>query len=252
MRRHTYSTDNDYRVKVAAGLGIVAWVTGVWPAELLVGLVETISTVLDAAAAVSRIVAFLWSPFTVLGLQPEAWVPTTGILFGAYLAVFNYWLWKHPLVQATPLISVPDLAGEWEVVVIQTESNGPEPLDHRITDQETGGSEEAETEASETTVKDEIGTAIITQTWRKLQISIDFPDSTSTSLGASFITDAVPMRLHYFYRNEPKPTAPPEAQMHYGMADLRYDAEEDQFEGEYFTDRFRQTSGRIVLRRKEA
>lgn len=250
MRRHTYSTDNDYRVKVTAGLGILAWVTGVWAAELIEGLIHAIATVMGAAAAVSRIVSVLWSPFAVLGLQPEPWVPTTGVLFGAYFAVFNYWLWKQPFLKATPLVSVPDLSGEWKVVVTQTESNGPNSAEQRPSNEDSSSLEEVDSAA--TSGEDQIGTATISQTWRKLQIPIDFPDSTSASLGASFITDAVPMRFHYFYRNEPKPTAPAKAQMHYGMTDLRYDAEEDQFEGAYFTDRFRQTSGRIVLRRADS
>jgi hypothetical protein len=58
-------------------------------------------------------------------------------------------------------------------------------------------------------------------------------------------------RLNYYYRNEPKPKSDDSAQVHYGMVDLRVDEEEEVLEGEYFTDRFRNTSGQIVLRRED-
>lgn len=80
---------------------------------------------------------------------------------------------------------------------------------------------------------------------------MDFEYSTSASLGATFITDTATPRLHYFYRNKPTSKSDNSVQVHYGMVDLRVDAEEGMMEGEYFTDRFRKTSGRIVFRREE-
>jgi len=239
MRRHTYSTDNDYRVKVAAGLGILAYILGTWLANFLLFLTTTLPALAGLFHPISQILNFFWSPLSQLGLRPEAWVPATGALFGVLFAAFNRRWWRHPLIQATPIVTVPDLDGDWEVRVRQT----------KATLAMDGGSDSDLPSHVNTKV---IGTATIDQTWRRMLISMEFEDSISISLGASFITDALPTRLNYYYRNEPKPSAPDKAQVHYGTTDLRYNADDDILEGEYFTDRFRQTSGEIVLTRKES
>ncbi|WP_147302758.1 hypothetical protein [Haloferax sp. Atlit-19N] len=237
MKRHTYSTDNDYRVKVIAGLGILAYISGTWLANFLIFLTTVIPVVAGLTQLSTQIISFLWSPFTQLGLRPEAWVPTTGVLFGIILTIFNKWGWRNSLVQKTPLVTTPDLAGEWIVRVRQTDAT-------LATD---GGEQSSTPDHVHTKV---VGTAKIKQTWRRMLISMDFEDSISISLGASFVTDTHPMRLNYYYRNEPKPSAPDVAQVHYGSTNLRYNTEENILEGEYFTDRFRQTSGEILLEKK--
>lgn len=238
MKRHTYSTDNDYRVKVAAGLGILAYISGTWLANLLIFLTTVIPAVAGLAQPVTHVIDFLWSPFTQLGLRPEAWVPTMGVLFGFLFAVFNQWGWRHSLIQKTPLVTTPDLAGEWEVRIRQTNAALA-----------TDGGEQSITSSHINTKV--VGTAKIKQTWRRMLISMEFEDSISISLGASFVTDTHPLRLNFYYRNEPKPSAPEKAQVHYGTTNLRYDSEVNTLEGEYFTNRFRQTSGELLLEKEE-
>lgn len=235
MRRHTYSTDNDYRVKVTAGLGILAYISGTWLANFLIFLTSVVPELAGIAQPITQITNFLWSPLNQLGVRPEAWVPATGVLFGVLYTVFNRWGWRHSLVQATPLVASPDLDGDWEVRIRQT----------RATLATDGGDDLPDHVNTRV-----IGTATIDQTWRRILISMEFEDSISTSLGASFITDTHPTRLNYYYRNEPKPSAANEAQVHYGTTDLRYNSDNDILEGEYFTDRFRQTSGEIILTRE--
>lgn len=239
MRRHRYSTDNDYQTQIIAGLGILAYLGGTWLANFLVWLTTLPSALAGVEGPVTDIVTFLWSPLAQLGLRPEAWVPTTGLLFTILFALFNRRWWRHTVVQSSPFITSPDLDGEWEVRVHQTEAA-------KASDGGWNDTEQSERPDVNTRV---VGTATIEQTWRRILISMEFEDSISTSLGASFITDTNPVRLHYYYRNEPKPTAPEEAVVHYGTTNLRYDKEAEILEGEYFTDRFRQTSGEIVLER---
>ena len=236
MKRHTYSTDNDSRVKVIAGLGILSYLLGTWIANFLVWLVDVISSLANMEGQVGTFIDFLWSPLLQLGLRPEAWVPTTGLLFAVLFALFNQRWWKNRHVQAAPWITVPDLNGEWEVSIKQTQA---------AMAADGGGSQDADPQVRQRVV----GSATIDQTWRHVLISMEFEESVSTSLGASFITDTTPLRLQYYYRNEPKPSAPEEAAVHYGATQLRYDEEADILEGDYFTDRFRQTSGGIVLER---
>lgn len=243
MRRHTYSTDNDYRLKTVAVLGILAYVSGSWISGALMGTASLIAHFGGFGDRLLPLVAWILTPLTNLGLQPEAWVPTTGAMFGIFFWAFNKHLWRWDIIQRTPLVDTPDLQGRWTVHVLQTESNGDEPDDHRT----VGAHENPEDDVIEKVS----GEAYIDQSWRKLQVSINFEYSTSISLGASFITDTTKPRLHYYYRNEPTPKSDDSAQVHYGMVDLRVDEEEEALEGEYFTDRFRNTSGQIVLRRKD-
>jgi len=241
MRRHTYSTDNNYRPKTVAVLGILAYVSGSWIASAVTGAVSLIGSPGGFGDQFLPIVAWIITPLTNLGLQPEAWVPTTGAMFGIFFWAFNNHLWHWKIIQRTPLVDIPDLQGKWTVHILQTESNGDEPDDHRT----VRAHEDPENEVIEKVT----GEAYIEQSWRKLQISMEFEYSTSASLGASFITDTTKPRLHYYYRNEPNPNSDDSAQVHYGMVDLRVDEEAEVLEGEYFTDRFRNTSGQIVLRR---
>jgi len=243
MRRHTYSTDNDYRLKTAAILGILAYVSGSWIAGALTGVGSLIGDSSGFGGRSLPLVAWMISPLTNLGLQPEAWVPTTGVIFGIFYWAFNNHLWRWEIIQRTPWVDTPDLQGKWTVHILQTESNGNEPDDHRT----VGAHEDPEDEVIETVS----GEAYIEQSWRKIQISMEFEYSTSVSLGASFITDTAKPRLHYYYRNEPTPTADDSAQVHHGTAELRVDNDVEVLEGEYFTDRFRNTSGQIVFRRED-
>lgn len=241
MRKHAYSTDSDYRVKVAAGLGILAYVSGTWLANFLKGAVQVIPSLAGVARPAIGFVNFLWSPLTQLGLRPEAWVPATGFLFAVFFALFNQRLWRHPWIQSSPFVSAPDLSGTWEVKVRQREAE-------MATDGGNGEGYDSMEVGVNTKV---IGKAEIEQTWRKILVFIDFDDSTSISLGASFITDTEPLKFNYHYRNEPKPPAPDIAQVHYGTTDLHYNSEQTRLEGEYFTNRFRKTSGEIILEKTE-
>lgn len=241
MQNHTYSTDNDYRIKVVALIAITAFVTGNWLASVL----SWITSVVPELVGLNGPPLLNWalSPLTTLGLQPEAWVPTTGILFAIYFWAFNNHIWQWKVTQQTPIVSTPDLSGTWEVHIKQTESSGEEPSEHRA------DSSDDDTESQ--VIEEQVGTADIEQSWRKIQILMDFDNSTSASLSASFITGSAKKRLYYYYRNEPSPHADGSAQVHYGTTGLKIVSENALMEGEYFTDRFRNTSGSVVLKREE-
>lgn len=240
MRRHTYSTDNDYRPKTVAVLAILAYVSGSWISSGLTSVASLMGNLGGLGDGFLSVVVWLSSPLTNLGLQPEAWVPTTGALFAIFFWAFSEHLWHWDVIQRTPLVNTPDLQGRWTVYVLQTKSDGDEPDGHRtVRDQES----------PENVIEKVSGQAYIEQSWRKIQISMEFDYSTSVSLGASFVTDTAKPRLNYYYRNEPNPQSDNSAQVHYGMVDLRVEEGGEVLEGEYFTDRFRNTSGRIILRR---
>ena len=242
MRRHTYSTDNDYRLKTVAVLGILAYLSGSWISAIFTGAISFLNDVVKFGDQAPKLVTWFIAPLTNLGLQPEAWVPTTGLLFSVLFWAYNKHFWRWDAVQRTPLINTPDLDGKWTVYVLQTQSNGEEPEDHRAIDAHEASNDEVLEKVS--------GEAHIDQSWRKLQITMEFEYSTSVSLAGSFITDTAKPLLHYYYRNEPSAKSDDSAQVHHGMVDLRIDEEEGILEGEYFTDRFRNTSGQIILRRE--
>lgn len=93
---HTYSTDNDLRLRIAAGLGILSYLTVEWFPIL--------------GETVARIVPF--------AIQPTA--PTLGLTLTLFTLVFSRWAWTMWPVRALGLVQVPDLDGEWSGQIISS------------------------------------------------------------------------------------------------------------------------------------
>ena len=112
-RMHTYSTDNDLRLRIAAGLGIVSYLTVEW------------FPVLDDVVA--RV--FLFS------IEPTA--PTLGIVLTLTTVVFSKWIWNTWPVRALGLVQVPDLNGKWSGQIVSsyhesTDNGGGIPVEVTI------------------------------------------------------------------------------------------------------------------------
>lgn len=86
---HTYSTDNDLRLRIAAGLGIVSYLIVEWFPYL--------------GRLVSQLIPF--------SIDPTA--PTLGLTLTVLTAVFAKWLWTQWPIRALGLVDVPNLDGEW-------------------------------------------------------------------------------------------------------------------------------------------
>lgn len=137
-----------------------------------------------------------------------------------------YWLfdskiWKWKLV--SKFINVPDLSGEWDCVGRGENKQGDIfPWNAKIK---------------------------IFQSWDKVHIRSQTPQSGSDSIAASIIYDGdIGYRLVYNYRNDPR-IDEKELSPHMGFAELIFDKNLTTAEGEYFNGRGRNTFGTMKLRK---
>jgi uncharacterized protein YndB with AHSA1/START domain len=155
--------------------------------------------------------------------------PSVMSLIGAFTvyavlyALFNRKLWRLPWIGR--FLKVPDLDGRWEC--------------SGVSQDEIGGTEHAWH-----------GTVSIFQSWDRLRIRMDTPQSGSSSLVAALMHDeAGGYRLFYTYANDPR-NDQPELRSHLGYCDMSFDEDQRVATGEYFNGRGRQTFGRMEWRRQ--
>ncbi|MFC6785394.1 hypothetical protein ACFQFH_05550 [Halobaculum halobium] len=203
---HTYSTDNDKRVKVAAGLGILSYL---------------VTSNLDFLIR-------LFQPFTPFGLDPT--VVSTGMVLSAVLIIFERRAWSVGVLRSLGVVAVPDLSGHWEGTLTPIESA-------TAGDEEYKSGDEVEIELK------------IRQTWRRIVIQLETEDSISESLGASFVTDKIDPKIHYYYENTPKPGTSQTMSPHRGSAELTV-INQGELRGRYYTGPDRQSYGEIRLQKK--
>lgn len=144
-------------------------------------------------------------------------------------------LWKfHPI--SSLIGSPPDLSGDWE--------------GHLYTDTDEYDSEDV-------VATDGLGLGLvkmnasidISQSWDRIQVTFEGPNSTSKSEGATILVDdgGTPT-LNYNYDN-PGNDLDEELGPHAGTATLKYDPDMETLEGTYYTGPNRGNYGRIEVQR---
>lgn len=165
-----------------------------------------------------------------------------GIVSSLLYLIFTKYLWKWEWLHEKGLVAVPNLNGEWEGH-LYTSFDESEISDEQIV---TEGRQIDGLTKMETSIK-------IDQTWDKILITLDGPESPSHSHGATVLVKkkAWPT-LTYNYLNEGS-TTNKELGLHYGTAALEYDEEKDKLEGKYYNrpDQ-RGTHGILELYRSES
>lgn len=144
-------------------------------------------------------------------------------MFGALYFCVDRWAWRPRKVRRALL--VPDLGGRWRCVGRTLAQNGTAP--------------EREWSA----------TVVIKQSWTRIAVVLETKTSRSHSIAAALLEEPDGgFRLVYTYENEPSPQES-HLQRHVGTARLRFDAEAQVGEGDYFTGRDRYTFGMMKLTR---
>jgi hypothetical protein len=148
--------------------------------------------------------------------------------------VFTKWLWDWHPVRWIGLTKVPNLNGTWEGH-LHTSYDGAE------------GSESAAQDYDELTPME--ATITIAQTWDKILISLDGPESGSESVGATLLVNGRWPTLTYNYENSGKDHHNG-LNHHYGTTMLEYNPEDETLDGMYYTGPNRENTGRLEFNRE--
>lgn len=161
-----------------------------------------------------------------LSIRLPLWIdyPSVFGVFALLTSAYNRQLWNKRPFAATQWFRIPDVSGKWLLEV----SSSHDQFQNTI-----------------------FATLLIRQSGSRMSISIDSPDSTSSSLSASLLRRETlsDYELTYTYLNTPKPHAPNGMAPHYGLAVLRFATFPIQLDGEYFSGRGRHQHGSMVARR---
>lgn len=211
---HTYSTDNDFRPKVYAGLALLAY--GI---TILVEMVTTaLSTVLPFAAG---------------------FVISWGLAFAVVWKAHVQWFWKTWLARVLGITRVPDFNGKWEGwIVTSYEGDIPDEALHPADDPSEDGQKM-------------VASLDIDQTWRKINVHFETTQTPSDSNGATMLTEKGKWpSISYQYENPGSPLVEG-LDMHFGTASLEYRDEGDTetLEGLYYTGPGRDNNGLMYFER---
>ena len=216
---HTYSTDNDTRLKVIAGLGAFSY--------FLIFISQRFLPVLTTSLP--------------LGISVSA--PSFALTWGLTYTVFNSWLWKWNILRYMKIIQVPNLTGSWQGY-LETSYQG------NISDEHISDNDDPDSDYTRLNAEIEID-----QKWRKIDVHLETDRSSSNSnAGTILINENKWPSLNYLYDNEPDPDTPSGMAMHHGTADLKLNRENgrDVLEGIYYTGPGRENHGKMrFTRRKE-
>lgn len=160
---------------------------------------------------------------SLIGISAPWWldVPSVFGFYGIYLALFDRYLWRWPLLRKIGVVQVPVFEGHWEGYLCSSFDGYGQR--HRVT-------------------------VTIYQRWTEISISLKSPTSSSRSLIASItLYPAQGPVLVYEYENRPKANAQPTMHIHYGTACLNLLCGGTRLLGEYYTGRDRQNYGTMEL-----
>jgi hypothetical protein len=163
-----------------------------------------------------------WVVATLIGMaHVPFWldVPATGTLYGILYKVFERWGWKRELFHRLNIVSVPNLAGDWQGSVSSSFDKYAET--HPVT-------------------------IHIAQNWTHISIALSSEKSDSHSIVASIDTGTEAI-LSYQYQNTPKPHARGTMHAHRGTAVLKLASDGKRLSGEYYSGRDRQNYGALEL-----
>lgn len=148
-------------------------------------------------------------------------VPGAATFYGLLVGTFRSYLWKWRPIQATGIVRVPDISGEWSGYVTSSFDSLAEhhPVQVRIR-----------------------------QNWTHLLVQLSAEQSESDSVVASMVVGDETV-LSYQYRNTPRPGARETMHAHMGTAVLKLSDDQRELSGEYYSGRDRANQGLIVLAR---
>lgn len=89
----------------------------------------------------------------------------------------------------------------------------------------------------------------IAQDWVRMGICIEALESRSHSICSAIVGEENNLRLEYSYENRPKGSPTNSLHPHLGFVRLQIGHSREEMDGEYFTDRQRQTGGSLKLKR---
>lgn len=173
-------------------------------------------------------VLFAWllnRTFQELEFSLPWWIDAPSVVgfYGVFYTAFERYLWRLPILRATSLVKVPDLAGSWKGYVVSSFN--------------------AHGEKHEAAVE-------IRQSWTRISINLRTRNSKSHSLTASLLTENQnAIALSYEYLNEPRANGKATMHVHRGTARLTLSVDGQHLEGEYYSGRDRQNFGLLSLRR---
>lgn len=161
-----------------------------------------------------------------LGIQFPWWAESPSMMgiFGLLYQLFEKRLWRWKILRRMRIVGVPDLNGEWSV----------------------------EGRTSFDSEKIFSANAIIKQTWTKISVWLETPESLSHSISASILIEQPGgVTLSYEYRNEPKANAKGTMHAHRGTAVLKLKGNGCELEGEYYSGRDRLNYGALLFKKVE-
>ena len=154
--------------------------------------------------------------------------------YGVY-KLFTKHIWKWAVARQIGVTKIPNLNGKWE--------------GHLYTSYEDAeASETAEIEHEGLTPME--ATVTIKQTWDKILVFLDGPDSTSESVAATILVEGHWPTLTYNYDNSGDDHHD-EKNPHDGTTMLKFNQKEDTLSGKYYTGPNRENTGRLELKRVE-
>lgn len=184
-----------------------------------------------AAAVSSSLVALLLAALNVAkALGYGQYVPTVllpplgaGLVFTALYWLFDRHVWKLPWFAKA--LGVPNLSGKW---IVEGQTINPD----------------------KTPSFSWAGSITIIQSWDRIRVRLKTHQSGSNSITAALVRDeADGFRLFYSYRNDPRADQA-ELNTHRGSAEIVFNHDLTEGEGEYFNGIGRFTFGTMKLRRE--
>lgn len=188
---------------------------------------------LGAAALVLTILSERVAKFFEVNYSITVGALSFGIASVIVYKVFTRWLWNWRPFRWLRIPTVPNINGTWEGH-LHTSYDGGE------------ASETAQNEYEGLTPME--ATVTIEQTWDKILVTLDGPDSDSESVGATLLVDGRWPTLTYNYENSGKDHHD-EINHHYGTTMLKYNPENETLSGTYYTGPNRERTGRLELER---
>ena len=175
-------------------------------------------------AVVAILLAYLLNrSLAALRVTPPWWLDTPAVLgfYGLCWRLYDERLWRLGPVTHT-LSGVPNLAGNWTGTILSSHpGQGPVPA-----------------------------SLVVHQTSSRLLIELETDTSKSRSTMAALNSEpGASNGLRYAFANMPRTLTKPTMLPHGGMVQLTLSADGSYLSGDYETDRFRNTSGRLEFRR---
>ena len=163
--------------------------------------------------------------WTILHVKSPWWLDTPAVLgfYGLCWRLYDEYLWRLGPVTRT-LSGVPNLAGQWTGTILSSYRD-QEPIE---------------------------ATLMVRQTSSRLLVTLETVTSKSHSTMASLCSAPGPANgLQYAFANTPRSLSKKTMLPHSGVAQLVLSADGSQLTGDYETNRFRATNGRMEFHRAD-